>query len=167
MTTVNVKGCVASGFTPLVAVKVSPNVDPPPVVGVPLSTPVPAFDPVPGVNVTPAGRAPLPLKVGVGVPDVVTVKVPGWPTTNVALFALVMTGGDWTLSVNVWFTGPPTPLFAANVTVNDEPVPLGGVPLKTSCPVPFAATTLTHAGSPPWLSDGNGLPVAVTVKLPA
>ena len=55
-----------------------------PAAGVPLSTPVVAL------NVTPLGRVPLSLSVGVGKPVVVTVKLPAAPTVKVVLLALVM-----------------------------------------------------------------------------
>ena len=45
------------------------------------------------LNVTPLGRVPLSLSVGVGTPVVVTVKVPAAPTVKVVLLALVMAGG--------------------------------------------------------------------------
>src|SRR5437879_11112196 len=38
------------------------------------------------------GSAPVSVRVGVGVPVVVTVNVPAVPTTNVALLALVIAG---------------------------------------------------------------------------
>ena len=44
------------------------------------------------VNVTPPGRAPLSLTVGVGEPVVVTVNVPDAPVVNVVAAALVMAG---------------------------------------------------------------------------
>jgi hypothetical protein len=45
------------------------------------------------VNPTPDGSAPLEARAGVGVPVVVTVKVPACPTENVVLLALVIVGG--------------------------------------------------------------------------
>ena len=45
------------------------------------------------MNVTPLGSAPLSLNVGVGIPVVVTVKLPLLPTVNVVLFGLVIAGG--------------------------------------------------------------------------
>ena len=43
---------------------------------------------------TPAGVAPdVIAKTGAGVPVAVTAKLPTTPTVNVAVFALVMTGG--------------------------------------------------------------------------
>src|SRR5258708_35463257 len=57
-----------------------------PAAGVPLRTPVDAL------NVTPLGRAPTSLSVGVGEPVVVTVKLPAAPTVKVVLLALVMAG---------------------------------------------------------------------------
>jgi len=95
----------------LVALKVIGYVPPVPAPGVPLRTPVA------GVNVTPAGNAPVSLKVGLGVPVAVTVKVPGVPTVNVVLLALVITGAVFTVSVKLWLAGVPTPLVAVNVMV--------------------------------------------------
>jgi hypothetical protein len=43
-------------------------------------------------NVTPPGSAPVSVRVGVGDPVVVTVKLPAVPTVNVVLFALVIAG---------------------------------------------------------------------------
>ena len=57
--------------------------------GVPLSVAVPS--PL-SANVTPPGRAPLSLTVGVGKPVVVTVNVPDAPVVNVVAAALVMAG---------------------------------------------------------------------------
>lgn len=70
-----------------VALKAIGNV--PALVGVPPRTPPPE---VLAVNVTPPGRAPLSVTVGVGVPVVVTLKEPAVPTVNVELFALVKAG---------------------------------------------------------------------------
>ena len=67
---------------------------------VPAAVAVPARTPPPdvlGVKVTPLGRVPLSVTVGVGVPVVVTVNEPAVPTVNVALFALV--------NVGIWFCG--------------------------------------------------------------
>ena len=61
---------------------------PVPTVGVPLRMPVE------GSNITPLGKAPVSLKVGVGVPVAVTVKEPNVPTVKVVLAALVITGAE-------------------------------------------------------------------------
>jgi hypothetical protein len=74
---------VAAGATPLPAVMVIGKV--PLCVGVPESSP-------PDVNVTPAGRAPVSLKVGAGEPVAVTVKVPAVPSVKVVLFTEVIRG---------------------------------------------------------------------------
>ena len=55
-----------------------------PAPGVPLSTPA--------LNATPLGSVPASLSVGVGEPDAVTVNVPGVPTENAVLLALVISG---------------------------------------------------------------------------
>jgi hypothetical protein len=70
-----------------VAVKVICDV--PEVAAVPARTPPPDEF---AVKLTPLGRLPLSVTVGVGVPVVVTVNEPAVPTVNVALFALVNTG---------------------------------------------------------------------------
>jgi hypothetical protein len=44
------------------------------------------------LKVTPLGRAPVSVKVGVGKPVAVTVNDPAVPTTNVVLLALVIFG---------------------------------------------------------------------------
>jgi len=69
-------------------------------------------------NVTPLGSAPVSVKVGVGVPVVVTVKLPAVPAVNVVLFALVIAGPCvvFTVKVKLWLTGVPTPLLAVMVS---------------------------------------------------
>ena len=83
--TVNVKLCVAFGETPLFAVIVMTYVPPVPAAGVPERTPA-------LLSVTPLGSVPVSVNVGAGVPVAVTVNIPALPTTNVALFPLVITG---------------------------------------------------------------------------
>src|SRR5713226_572773 len=85
--TVSTKFCAAFGVTPFCAVNVMANV--PEAVGVPLSVPVPL--PL-SRKVTPAGKAPLSVMLGVGNPVVVTLNVPATPTWNVAAFTLVIAG---------------------------------------------------------------------------
>jgi hypothetical protein len=80
--TVSVKFCTALGEMPFDAVNVMGNV--PMAVGVPLRTPA--------LKVTPAGSAPDSVIVGAGNPPAVTVNELNTPSTNVVLFALVMTG---------------------------------------------------------------------------
>lgn len=84
---VRVKFCVV---LPALFVALKLTLDVPATVGVPLRTPPPD---VLAVNVTPAGKLPLSVTTGVGVPVVVTVNDPAAPTANVVLFALVKTGG--------------------------------------------------------------------------
>ena len=50
-----------------------------------------------------------------GVPDVVTVNTPKVPTWNVVLVALVMAGGESTISVKLWVAFGETPLAAVMV----------------------------------------------------
>jgi hypothetical protein len=79
-----VKLCEAFGSVLFVAANVIGNA--PLTVGVPLSTPVAVL------NVTPAGRAPVSLRVGAGVPVAAIVNVPAVPTVKVVLLALVIVG---------------------------------------------------------------------------
>jgi hypothetical protein len=68
------------------------------------------------LNVTPLGSAPVSVRVGVGAPVVVTVKLPAAPTENVVLAALVIAGGAWfTFNVKLWLVAVPTPLLAVIV----------------------------------------------------
>jgi hypothetical protein len=66
-------------------------------------------------KVTPLGSAPVSESEAAGLPEVVTLKLPGVPVVNVVLFALVRAGAWFTVSVNVWLTGVPTPLLAVMV----------------------------------------------------
>ena len=57
------------------------------------------------MKVTPAGSVPARLRVGVGEPAVVTVKLPGVPVVKVVALALVMAGAagaGLTVRVKVW-----------------------------------------------------------------
>jgi hypothetical protein len=51
----------------------------------------------------------------VGNPVVVTEKVPGVPTVKVVLFALVMAGAWFTVSVKLWGAVEPTVLVAVKL----------------------------------------------------
>ena len=121
--------------------------------GVPLSTP-PA-------NVTPAGSAPVSLKVGAGNPDAVTVNEPRLPTLNVVAAALVTAGAWFIVNVKLCVAFDPTPLLAVMVMGYEPPVFAAGVPLSTP------AENVTPAGSVPVsLRVGAGNPDAVTVNEP-
>src|SRR5260221_555663 len=98
---------------------------------------VPARTPVAGVNVTPAGNAPVTDSVGDGVPVAVTVKVPAPPTVNVVALALVIAGAVLTVSVKLCVAFAPTPLAGVNVSEYVPAVPPAGVPARTPVPWPF------------------------------
>ncbi len=111
--TASVKLCVAFGVTPLFAVIVIGKV--PPAVGVPASVAVPLLL---LVNVTPAGSAPssvIDIDALVGTPVVVTVKVPAWLIVKVVLFALVIVGAWFTVSVKLCVALGAMPLLAVIV----------------------------------------------------
>ena len=112
---------------------------PEPAAGVPLSTPVDAL------NVTPVGNTPDSLRVAVGNPLAVRVKLPALPTVNVALLALVIAGAWLTVSVKLWLAGWPTPFAAVKVTAYVPPEPAAGVPLST----PVEALKVTPVGNAP------------------
>jgi hypothetical protein len=123
---------------------------------------VPDRIPVPVSNVTPPGRAPVSLHVGVGVPVTTAVNVPAVPWVNVALFALVIAGGALTVSVKLWVAFGRI-AFCAVIVIGNVP-PAVGVPEST----PVAELNVTPFGSVPLsLNSGAGVPVAVTAKVPA
>jgi hypothetical protein len=75
----------------------------------PLTVGVPERIPVVPLNVTPFGSVPLTLPVGAGVPVAIAVNDPGAPSVNTALFALVIAGGEFTVSVKLWLAFGATP----------------------------------------------------------
>jgi hypothetical protein len=75
--------------------------------GIPLSTPA--------ANVTPAGSAPVSLKVDAGNPEAVTLNEPRLPTVNVVPTALVTIGAWFIVSVKLWVAFGPTALLAVMV----------------------------------------------------
>src|SRR5258707_2805417 len=93
----------------------------PDAVGVPLSVPVPL--PL-SRNVTPAGKAPLSVILGVGDPVAVTLNVPAAPTWNEADLKLTLPEACYTVSANVFVAFGLTPFCAVNVMTN-VPVAVG------------------------------------------
>jgi hypothetical protein len=149
--TVNVKFCVASGVTPLLAVMMMGYVPPVFAAGVPLSTPA--------EKVRPAGNVPVALKAGVGNPVAVGVNDAATPGLNEAVGPLVMAGAWLTVNVKLCVAFGVTPLEAVMVMGYVPPVLAAGVPLSTP------AEKVTPAGSVPVsLKVGVGIPVAVTVN---
>jgi hypothetical protein len=116
-------------------------------------------------NVTPLGRAPVSVSDGVGVPVAVTVKLPAVPTVNVVLFPLVIAGAWFTVSVNAWVAGEPTPLLAVIVNGYVPAVPEAAVPLNVAVPFPLLTNVTPVGRAPASVREGVGVPVAVTVKL--
>jgi hypothetical protein len=106
----NVKVCVAFDPKPLLAVMVIGLTDAP--VGVPLivAVPFPLSTKVMGL-----GSDPVSVNVIGRVPVVVTVKEPFAPTVNVALLALVICGGTFTVIVTVDVCLLPAELVTVNV----------------------------------------------------
>jgi hypothetical protein len=149
---------------PLLAVNVSVYVPLLPAAGDPLSVPVPFAL---GVNVTPLGSAPDSLRVGAGVPVVVTVNVAAAPIANELLFALVIVGAWSTVNVKACEAGVPTPLLAVNVKEYVPPVPAAGVPLSAPVPFPLSAKVTPLGSVPVSVSAGVGDPVVVTVNVAA
>ena len=102
-------------------------------------------------------------------PVAVTVNVAVAPELNAAPMGCVVMAGAMiagvTVSRNGWLVVELTvlPLEAAMRIENGEPVVSGGVPLRT----PEVEFSVAHEGSPVAENVGAGVPVAVTVKLPA
>ena len=123
---------------------------------------VPARVPVPlafGVKVIPDGRLPNSETVGVGVPVVVTVKLPATLWVNVVALAEVMAGAWSTVRVKDWEAAGLTPLEALKVIGND--------PVWVGVPDSEPWVNDTPPGSAPdSLIVGVGKPVAVGVKVP-
>ena len=80
--------------------------------GVPLSVPVPFLL---LTNETPVGKAPVLVKVGVGVPGAVTLNEPSEPAVNVVLLALVIARPALTVSVKIWVASGTAALWAVKV----------------------------------------------------
>ena len=162
--TVRVKGWVASGLTPFVAVIVNGYVPPVFAAGVPASVAVPS--PL-SVNVTPDGSVSGAGKVHVGYPVVVTVKVPAWPTAKAAESVLVIWHAWSTVRVKLWVASGMTSFVALIVNWYVPPVFAAGVPASVAVPF-LLSVNVTPDGS---VSGGGkmhvGYPVVVTVKVPA
>ncbi len=122
--------------TPLLAVIASEYAPPVPAAGVPERTPP--------ENVTPAGKAPVALNVGAGLPVAVTVKEPDELTVKVVLLPLVMAGpwGSVAVPLNemVWFALVPFRLLS--VSTSDalrSPVTAGVKLMGNRQPAPAAS----------------------------
>ena len=111
--------------------------------------------------------APPSLNADFGLPVVVTVNVPAVPKVNVVALALVIAGATpLTVRVKLWVALGETPLLA--VMVKGKGPKAVGVPLKVAVPS-WLSTKVTPVGSvaPPSLNADFGLPVVVTVNVPA
>ena len=126
--------------TMLVAVMVSGNG--PAAAGVPARVAVPL--PV-ASKVTPAGRAPVSVRVGAGVPVAVTGKLKAVPRVTVSELALVMAGARSTVRVKLWVT---VPAELVAVMMNVEVPTVVGVPESVAVPL-APATKATSAGREP------------------
>src|SRR5919205_4106418 len=112
----------------------------------------------------PLGSSPSRLSVGAGKPVATTPYSPAAPTRKVVLLAPIRAGASATVSTKLWLLSVPTPLLAPKVSPYRPPVPALGVPSSA----PVAGVNVIPAGKLPLSeSDGAGVPVAVTVKLPA
>jgi hypothetical protein len=157
--TVNVNDWCAGEPTPFVAFIVIEYVPPVPAAGVPASVAVPL--PL-SVNVTPLGSAPVSDSVAVGLAVEVTLNVPAEPTVNVVAAADVIAGAEFTVSVNDWFAGEPTPFVAVMVIGYEPAVPAAGVPPMVAVPLPLSVNVTPLGNVPDFASAGAGEPVVVT-----
>jgi hypothetical protein len=130
-------------------------------VGVPANRAVP----LDAVNVTPGGRAPLLLTVGVGVPVVVITKLNGWAGVTVTDAGLVIVGASRTVSMNVW-VAEPDEFVAVNVSGYTCPGP-DGVPESVAVPFVFGVNVTPGGSAPATLSAPRGKPVVLTVNVNA
>jgi len=118
------------------------------------------------LKVTPLGSVPVSVREGVGAPVVVTENVPGVPTVNVVLLALVMTGAVFTVRVKLWLAAVPTPLMAVNVMGYVPTVPAAGVPLSVPVPFPLSLKVTPFGSAPVSVEAAAGKPVVITVNDP-
>jgi hypothetical protein len=119
----------------------------------------------------PGGREPVLLNTATGFPVVVTVKVPAEPTVKVALMALVMEGGTFTLTfvVEVTVAGVVAALVTVSVyvvvTVGEMVI---GVPLVTAptpwstLPVPLPNTAVSVVVFPETIVADPGVKLVIT-----
>ena len=91
-----------------------------PAAGVPLSTPA-------LLRLTPVGRVPVMAKVGTGKPVALNWNVPAEPTVKMVLFALVIDGACFTVSLKAWSVLP-TALVALIMMLYTPPDVAAGVP---------------------------------------
>ena len=115
---------------------------------------------------TPEGSAPVSVRDGVGVPVVVTVKMPAVPAVSVVLVALVIIGATsagLTVRVKLCVASGPEPLWAVIVRGSDPVV--DAVPLRAADPLPLSLKLTPRGNGPLSLREGVGVPVAVMVKL--
>lgn len=165
LSTVRVKLCVAAVPMPLLAVIVNGKTPPmpftPPLRTVPLRVAVPS--PL-STKVTPDGRLPDSVRAALGLPVVVTLKVPSELTVKVALAELVMAGAWCTVKVKVCVASGTVPLWAVKVRVYVPPMLAAGVPAS----MPVAGVKVTPVGRvPDSVRVGAGKPETVTEKVPA
>ena len=159
--TVRVKVCWA-GVPPFEAVKVSGYEPPVVAFGVParVAVPSPLF-----VKVTPAGSVPaIVMLLALGAAEVVTVKAPKLPTTNVEEAALVKVGVASTDSTKFCVADGPTPFWAENVTGYAPALPGAGVPASVPVPFEFGVKVMPGGRAPAMASVALGNPVLVTVN---
>ena len=117
------------------------------------------------VKVTPVGRDPVWVSAAVGLPVEVTVNVPAAPWLKVAVLAEVMVGAACTVKVKDCTASEPTPLEASNL-IGYTP-PAVGVPARVAVPLPLLVKVTPVGRVPLSAMEGVGVPVDVTVKVPA
>src|SRR5262249_30236214 len=136
-------------------------ITPAPAIAVPdsVAVPSPLF-----TNVMPAGSPPISaIVVATGDAAVVTVKLPGAPTVNVVLAALVMIGVDGLLTVSVKLCSVEPEILNAEIDNAYVPlVPMAGVPASVAVPLPLS-TNPTPDGSTPPLSTRAALGTPLVV----
>lgn len=118
------------------------------------------------LNVTPVGKAPASVNLGMGIPDVVTVNVPDVPTVKVVAGGLVKLRALVTVRVNDWIAVVLSPLFASMANPYSPAVPAAGVPPRVAVPFPLSVNATPLGSAPVSVRADVGLPIEVTVNEP-
>jgi len=106
------------------------------------------------------------VRLGVGEPLVITVKVPRTPTVKVVPFPLRMAAPWFTTSVKFCTAAVPTPLLAVIASGYPFAVPGAGVPLRVAVPSPLSTNVTPVGNAPVSVRDGVGVPIVVMEKNP-
>ena len=114
-------------------------------------------------KVTPWGRAPDSVRLGVGAPLARTVKLNVDPTVAAALVPVLIDGRALTVSTNAWVTVP-TEFVAVSVIGYTPPAVVDGLPLKVAVPLMLVRNVIPEGSLPDSLRIVGSTPRVVTLK---